>query len=61
MFGLGWTEVLLILLIVVVIFGPKRLPEIGSSLGKGITNFKKAMKEPENLDAKSSKNQHPEE
>ena len=56
--GLGWTEVLLIFLIIVVIFGAKRLPEIGSSLGKGITNFKKAMKEPESLDAKSSQDHH---
>ncbi len=58
--GLGWTEVLLIFLIIVVIFGAKRLPEIGSSLGKGITNFKKAMKEPESLDAKSSQDHHSE-
>lgn len=58
--GLGWTEVLMIFLIIVVIFGAKRLPEIGSSLGKGITNFKKAMKEPESLDAKSSQDHHSE-
>ena len=58
--GLGWTEVLLIFLIIVVIFGAKRLPEIGSSLGKGVTNFKKAMKEPESLDAKSSQDHHSE-
>ena len=57
MFGLGWTEILLILLVIVVIFGAKRLPEIGSGLGKGITNFKKAMKDPDSLDAKSSDDQ----
>jgi sec-independent protein translocase protein TatA len=37
-----------------VIFGAKRLPEIGSGLGKGITSFKKAMKDQESLDSKSS-------
>ncbi len=40
MFGLGTTELLLILIIVVVIFGARRLPEIGSGLGKAIKNFK---------------------
>ncbi len=54
MFGLGWTEILLILLVIVVIFGAKRLPEIGSGLGEAIINFKKAMKDPKSLDSKSS-------
>jgi sec-independent protein translocase protein TatA len=54
MFGLGATELIIILLIVLVIFGARKLPEIGSGLGKGITNFKKAMKEPESLESKQS-------
>jgi sec-independent protein translocase protein TatA len=54
MFGLGATELIIIFLIVLVIFGAKRLPEIGSGLGKGITSFKKAMKDQESLDSKSS-------
>ena len=54
MFGLGLSELIVILLIVLVIFGAKRLPELGSSIGKSITNFKNAMKEPESLDSKSS-------
>ncbi len=54
MFGLGPTELIIIFLIVLIIFGAKKLPEIGSGLGRGITNFKKAMKEPESLDSKSS-------
>ena len=57
MFGLGWTEMLLILLVIVVIFGAKRLPEIGSGLGEAIINFKKAMKDSKSLDSKSSDDQ----
>ena len=41
MFGLGMTELLIILLVVVVIFGARRLPEIGGGLGKSIRNFRK--------------------
>lgn len=54
MFGLGATELIIILLIIIVIFGAKKLPEIGSGLGRGITNFKKAMKEPGSLESKTS-------
>jgi sec-independent protein translocase protein TatA len=39
--GLGWQELLIVLLIVIVIFGAGKLPEIGSGLGKGIKEFKK--------------------
>ena len=53
MFGIGPTELVIILLIVLVVFGAKRIPEIGSGLGKGITNFKKAMKEQESLETKT--------
>ncbi len=41
---LGVQELIIILLIVVFIFGAKRIPEIGSGLGKGIRSFRKAMK-----------------
>jgi len=44
LFGLGVQEVLLILLIVVLIFGASRIPELGKGLGEGIKNFKKGMK-----------------
>jgi sec-independent protein translocase protein TatA len=40
----GWSEWLLILLIILLLFGAKRLPEIAKSLGKGIREFKKAIK-----------------
>lgn len=43
--SLGWPEIIAILVIVLVIFGPKRLPEIGKSLGKGIKEFKKSTTE----------------
>ncbi len=43
--GLGLPEMALIALLVVVLFGAKKLPELGGSLGKGIQNFKKSMKD----------------
>lgn len=43
--SIGWTELIVILVIILVIFGPKRLPEIGRSLGKGIKEFKKSTTE----------------
>ena len=46
--GLGMWEILLIFLVVLLLFGAKRLPEIGSSLGKGIREFKGSIREIEN-------------
>jgi len=43
MFGLGMPELVIILVIIVIIFGVGKLPEIGSALGRGIKNFKKTM------------------
>jgi sec-independent protein translocase protein TatA len=43
--SIGWQELIIILVIVLVIFGPKRLPEVGRSLGKGIKEFKKSTSE----------------
>lgn len=48
MFGIGMPELIVILVIVLIIFGAGKLPEIGAGLGRGIKNFKKASKEIEN-------------
>lgn len=46
MFGnLGFTEIAILLLILVLFFGAKRIPEIGASIGKGIKEFKKGLKD----------------
>jgi sec-independent protein translocase protein TatA len=42
-FGIAWWEILLILLLVLLVFGPKRLPEMGRSLGKGFREFKDSI------------------
>ncbi len=55
MFGIGLPELLVILLIVLVIFGASRLPEIGAGLGQGIRNFKKAFKEDKAIDVTPEK------
>jgi sec-independent protein translocase protein TatA len=47
MFGIGTTELMIILGIVVVIFGARRLPELGSGLGQAIKNFKKGVSKDE--------------
>ncbi|MDR2160947.1 MAG: twin-arginine translocase TatA/TatE family subunit [Desulfovibrio sp.] len=47
---IGTQEILVILVVVLVIFGAKRLPEIGSGLGRAIRNFKKATTEPDEID-----------
>ena len=46
--GLGMPELIIILIIILIIFGAGKLPEIGSGLGKGIRNFRKSTKEVEN-------------
>jgi sec-independent protein translocase protein TatA len=45
MFGFGMPQLILILIILVVIFGPGKLPQLGASLGSAIRNFKKATEE----------------
>lgn len=50
MFGLGTTELIIILVLVLIIFGAGKLPEIGGALGKGLRSFKKATQEPDEID-----------
>jgi len=48
--GLGFGELALILVIVLIIFGAGKLPDIGEGLGRGIRNFRKAVKMPDAID-----------
>ena len=55
MFGLGFQEVLLLLLIALLLFGAKKLPDVGRALGDSIREFKKAMQD----DAPKKKEEEP--
>ena len=48
--GLGVWELIIVLVILLLLFGPSRLGDLGSALGKGIKGFKRAMKEPDEID-----------
>ena len=50
MFGMGTSELLIILAIVVVLFGARRLPELGSGVGKAIRNFKSGLSGQDEVD-----------
>jgi sec-independent protein translocase protein TatA len=45
MFGLGWPEVLIIGVVAILILGPKKIPELGNTLGKTLRGFKEEMSE----------------
>lgn len=53
--GIGMPELIIILVIILIIFGAGKLPEIGSGIGKGIKNFKKATKEVEQEEKEPNK------
>jgi sec-independent protein translocase protein TatA len=59
MFGLGLSELLLIFLIILVLFS-RKLPELGEGLAKGIRNFRKSMKEPDEIDVTPKKEEEKE-
>ncbi len=54
MFGIGIPELLVILVLVLLVFGANKLPEIGGGLGRAIKNFKKATTEPDEIDVTPS-------
>ena len=55
MFGIGMPELVVILVIVLIIFGAGKLPQIGEGIGKGIRNFKKATKDKDEIDVSPQK------
>jgi len=61
MFGqIGWQEILVILFLLLLLFGAKRLPELGQSLGKGIREFKRGVREiQEDVDQENRKAKTP--
>jgi sec-independent protein translocase protein TatA len=58
MFGMGVGELLIVLVVVLVVFGPGRLPEVMGNLGKGMQEFKKGLREPPEIE-KAPENQTP--
>jgi sec-independent protein translocase protein TatA len=50
MFGLGWPEVAIIAIAAIIIFGPKKIPELGSALGKTLRGFKEEIQKPDTDD-----------
>jgi sec-independent protein translocase protein TatA len=55
MFGLGMQELMVIMVIVVVLFGATRLPQLGSGIGKAISNFKQGINEANKTEIEESK------
>ena len=54
MFGIGMPELVVILVIIFIVFGAGKLPEIGGAIGRSIKNFKKATHEPREIDVTSA-------
>ncbi len=57
MFGIGTTELIIVLSIVIVLFGARRLPELGSGVGKAIRNFKSGLSGKEEVDVTPKKDE----
>ncbi len=58
MFGIGMPELIIILVIILIIFGPGKLPEIGAGMGKAIRNFKGASDEDEKKETEKIENEN---
>lgn len=56
MFGLGWPEVAIITIVAILIFGPKKIPELGGVLGKSLKNFQEGMKKSDKDDHSDKEN-----
>jgi TatA/E family protein of Tat protein translocase len=54
--NIGWQEILLILLIALLLFGARKIPDLARSLGKGIKEFRKGLREIENPEEETEKN-----
>lgn len=59
MFGIGVQELLLIFVVVMLVFGANKLPEIGGGLGRAIRNFRRASSEPDEIDITPGKEKKP--
>jgi len=59
MFGMGFGELLVVLVIVLVVFGAGRLPEVMGSLGRGVQAFKRGLKEPPEIDVTPEDREQP--
>lgn len=60
MFGLGMSELMIILVIIMIIFGVGKLPQIGEGLGKAINGFKKGVSEPHKIEGMKSESDNKE-
>lgn len=61
MFGIGFSEMLVLAVIALLVFGPRRLPEIGNAVGKGLKEFKDAVNSTESVKTVSVSEKKPEE
>lgn len=61
MFGLGTTELLIILAVVFFFFGARKIPELSQGLGRAVRNFKKGLHEPDAIDVTPKKEEEPSE
>ena len=50
---IGWMEILVIVVVIMLLFGTKRLPEMGAAIGKAIREFRKAFKDSDDKESKS--------
>jgi len=59
MFGLGFTELVVLLVVVLLLFGPSRLPQLMESIGKSIQSLRRGLREPPEIDVTPRENDSP--